>query len=64
MESTRNEILILHKKKFVYINAHCGQKEVKLCFGGGLKETTHSLRAYHFCFDEINVWADVRFQMI
>ena len=58
MESTRNEILILHKKILFTLN------QVKLCFGGGPKETTHSLRANNFCFDEIKVWADVRFQMV
>ena len=40
-------------------------KEImKFRFEGGPKTTAHSVKANHFCFDEINACADVLFHMI
>ena len=63
MKSTRNESLIHDKRNSIYINAHCGQNEVTFRFEGGSRKTAYSLKANHFCFDEIIACADVSFHM-
>ena len=37
---------------------------MKFRFWGGLTQMAHSVKANHFCFDEINACADVSFHMI
>ena len=45
MKSTQNQISTHHKKNSVYITFYCGGNEIKRPF---------SIKANHFCFDEIN----------
>ena len=54
MKSTRNEILTHHETNSLCITSHCGQNEVKFRFKGGPRKTDHSVKASHFCFDEVN----------
>ena len=63
IKPNRNEILTHHKINSVYITFHCGRNEVKFRFGGSPRKTVHSVKANHFCFDEINTWADVSIPM-
>ena len=64
MKSTQNDIFTNHKKNSVKTNFHCGRNEMKFRFEGGPRKTVHSVKANHFCFDEIKAWADVFFHMI
>ena len=64
MKSTQNELLSHHKRNYVYITFHWGRNEMKFYFGVGLGKTVHSVKANHFCFDEINAYANVSFHMI
>ena len=64
MKSTRNEILTHCKESSVYITFLCGRNEVKICFGDGPRKMIHSVKANHFCFDEITACADVSFCII
>ena len=43
---------------------NCGRNEIKFRFGGGPRNTTHSERANHSCFDEVNAYAEISFPMI
>ena len=63
MKSTRNEISTHHKRNSVYITFQCGRNEMKFRFDGGTRKTTHSVKTNRFCFDDINVCADI-FDMI
>ena len=47
IRSTRNETLTHHKRNSVYITSQCEKNEVKFCFEGASKKTTHLLKAMH-----------------
>ena len=64
MNFTRNEILTHQKRNSVYITSRCRWNEVKILFGGGTRKTTHSVKANHFYFYEINAFADVSCRLI
>ena len=64
MKSTRNEISNDHERSSIHITFHCGRNEMKFRFGGGPKKTAHSVKANHFCFDEINARTDVSFHIV
>ena len=49
MKSTRNKMLTQQKRNYVYITFHCGRNEMKFRFGGGPRQTVHSVKANHSC---------------
>ena len=64
IKSTRIEISTSHKRNSIYITFYCGRNEMKIRFAGCPRNTAHSIRTDHSCFDKINAFADVSFCMI